>query len=215
MLVGLPTAEAADTVLTLACKGTVTETVMGEEKEPEPISVGLIFNFTKRSVQGFGDGVEIKSWDEVSVRFGHFKKDPVTKNVDQSMGTIDRITGDTNVAAGINPTDAVNVSQLTSLSANLQSQIGGLQSQVNDNDRRLRDGVAVAMAAGGVPAVPYGRKFGMFGNIATYDGHGAAGFGMTGVLLDTPNYQVQANGSFGVGFDTSVVGGRGGVAVFW
>ena len=71
------------------------------------------------------------------------------------------------------------------------------------------------MAAGGVPAVPYGRKFGMFGNIATYDGHGAAGFGLTGVLLDTPNYQVQASGSFGVGFDTSVVGGRGGVAVFW
>jgi hypothetical protein len=94
MLVGLSTAEAADTVLTLACKGTVTETVMGEEKQPEPISVGLIFNFTKRSVQGFGYGVEIKSWDEVSVSFGHFKKDPVTKNVDQSMGTIDRITGD-------------------------------------------------------------------------------------------------------------------------
>jgi hypothetical protein len=56
--------------------------------------VGLICNFTKRSVQGFGYGVEIKSWDEVSVRFGHFKKDPETKNADQSMGTIDRITGD-------------------------------------------------------------------------------------------------------------------------
>jgi len=128
----------------------------------------------------------------------------------------------TNVAAGINPTDAVNVSQLSSLSAGfqsqiggLQSQIGGLQSQVNENDRRLRDGVAVAMAAGGVPAVPQGRKFGMFGNVATYDGHGAAGFGLTGVLLETRNYQVQASGSFGVGFDTSVVGGRGGVAVFW
>lgn len=128
----------------------------------------------------------------------------------------------TNVAAGINPTDAVNVGQLNSLSAGfqsqiggLQSQIGGLQSQINQNDRRLRDGVAVAMAAGGVPAVPQGRKFGMFGNVAAYDGHGAAGFGLTGVLLDRPNYQVQVNGSFGVGFDTSVVGARGGVSVFW
>jgi autotransporter adhesin len=121
----------------------------------------------------------------------------------------------TNVAAGINPTDGVNVSQLSSLAAGFQSQVGGLQSQINNNDRRLRDGVAVALAAGGVPAVPYGRKLGVFGNVATYDGHGAAGFGLTGVLLDTKNYQVQGHGSVGIGFDTSVVGGRGGVAVFW
>jgi autotransporter adhesin len=121
----------------------------------------------------------------------------------------------TNVAAGIAPTDAVNVGQLNSVAAGFQSQIGGLQSQITENDRRLRDGVAVAMAAGGVPAVPAGRRLGMFGNVATYDGHGAAGGGLTGVLLETRGYQVQAHGSFGVGFDTSVVGGRGGVAVFW
>ena len=35
------------------------------------------------------------------------------------------------------------------------------------------------MAAGGVPAVPQGRKVGLFGNIATYDGHGAAGVGIS------------------------------------
>ena len=109
----------------------------------------------------------------------------------------------------------MNVSQLQSLSAGFQLQIGGLQSQIIQNDRRLRDGVAVAMAAGGVPAVPQGRKFGIYGNVAGYDGHGAAGFGLTGVLLETRNYQVQASGSFGVGFDTNVVGARGGVAVFW
>jgi autotransporter adhesin len=114
----------------------------------------------------------------------------------------------TNVAAGINPTDAVNVGQLNSLSA-------GLQSQINNNDRRLRDGVAVAMAAGGVPTVPQGRRLGVFGNVATYDGHGAAGVGLTGILYETSAYQVQAHGSVGMGFDTSVVGGRGGVAVFW
>ena len=121
----------------------------------------------------------------------------------------------TNVAAGVNPTDAANVGQLSSMAAGFQSQVGGLQSQINDNDRRLRDGVAVAMAAGGVPAVPPGRKVGVFGNVASYDGHGAAGVGLTGVLLETRSYQVQANGSFGVGFDTSVMGGRGGVALFW
>ena len=35
------------------------------------------------------------------------------------------------------------------------------------------------MAAGGVPAVPTGRRIGVFGNIAAYDGHGAAGIGIT------------------------------------
>jgi hypothetical protein len=114
----------------------------------------------------------------------------------------------TNVAAGISPTDAVNVSQLNSLSANFQRQITGV-------DNRLRDGVAVAMAAGGVPSVPQGRRFGVFGNVAGYDGHGAFGAGLTGVLYETKAYQVQAHASAGVGFDTSVVGARGGVAVFW
>ena len=49
----------------------------------------------------------------------------------------------------------------------------------------------------------------------TYDGHGAAGVGLTGVLYETRGYQVQANGAVGVGFDTSVVGARGGIGVFW
>src|SRR5262249_12587663 len=111
----------------------------------------------------------------------------------------------TNVAAGINPTDAVNVSQLSSLSAGFQSQIGGLQSQINNVDRRLRDGVAVSMAAGGVPAGPQGRKGGVFGNTATYDGPRAAGVGRTGGVYEKQGHQVQANGSVGVGFDTSVI----------
>lgn len=121
----------------------------------------------------------------------------------------------TNVAAGISPTDAVNVGQLNSVATGLQSQIGGLTTQIDGVDRRLRDGVALAMAAGGVPAIPQGRKLGVFGNVATYDGHGAAGLGVAGVLMETRAYQLQANGSVGVGFDTNVVGARGGVALFW
>ena len=39
---GLGAAQAADTTLTLACQGTVTETMMEEEKKPEPISMGII-----------------------------------------------------------------------------------------------------------------------------------------------------------------------------
>ena len=40
------TAEAADETLPLACQGTVTETMMEEEKKPEPISMGILVNFT-------------------------------------------------------------------------------------------------------------------------------------------------------------------------
>jgi len=100
------------------------------------------------------------------------------------------------------------VSQLNSLSANFQSQINNL-------DNRLSEGVALAMAAGGVPSVPQGRRLGVFGNLAAFSGHGAGAVGLTGVLYETRDYQIQAHGSVGVGFDTNVVGGRAGVALFW
>jgi hypothetical protein len=69
MLAGLLTAQAADTTLTLACQGTVAETMMGEENKPEPISMGIILNFTSRTVQGFGTPVKITAWDDVIVKF--------------------------------------------------------------------------------------------------------------------------------------------------
>jgi hypothetical protein len=53
MLVGLPTVQAADTTLTLACQGTTSDG-MSEGAKREPISMGIIVNFTTRTVQGFG-----------------------------------------------------------------------------------------------------------------------------------------------------------------
>jgi hypothetical protein len=53
-MVAGPTAQAADTTLTLACQGTVTIKVNGGEfsdYEPDAISMGLIVNFTARRVQ--------------------------------------------------------------------------------------------------------------------------------------------------------------------
>jgi hypothetical protein len=46
------TALAADTTLTLACKGTTTDTAK-EDSKPEPFSMGIIVNFTTRTVTGF------------------------------------------------------------------------------------------------------------------------------------------------------------------
>ncbi len=51
-MVASPTAQAADTTLTLACQGTVISDL--ENAKPEPVSMGIIVNFTNRTVQGFG-----------------------------------------------------------------------------------------------------------------------------------------------------------------
>jgi len=48
------TAQAADETLTLACQSTTTA---GTEDKPEPISMGIIVNFTKKTVHGFGDPI--------------------------------------------------------------------------------------------------------------------------------------------------------------
>jgi trimeric autotransporter adhesin len=69
----------------------------------------------------------------------------------------------TNVAAGINPTDAVNVSQLSSMGSGFQSQINGLQSQVSTLSAAIstvqteeRRGIAAtaAMAVTMTPSAP-------------------------------------------------------------
>jgi trimeric autotransporter adhesin len=52
----------------------------------------------------------------------------------------------TNVAPGINQTDAVNVSQLQSFTAGFQSQISGLQQQIFANNIEARRGIAAAAA---------------------------------------------------------------------
>jgi hypothetical protein len=96
MLVALPAAQAADTTLTLACKGTTTVTTM----EPEPVSMGIIVNFTKRTVQGFGTPdlmdypAKITAWNEVTVVFGgseYFFNGTQRASI---KGSIDRVTGD-------------------------------------------------------------------------------------------------------------------------
>jgi hypothetical protein len=97
MLVALSTAQGADTVLTLACQRTMTDAVM-EGGKPQPLSMGLILNFTNRTVQGFGTPglidypIKITAWNEVTVTFqGSHTLSPTRLN---TWGTIDRVTGD-------------------------------------------------------------------------------------------------------------------------
>jgi len=102
MLVGLPTAQAADETLTLACQGT---TRLGNAK-PEPISMGIIVNFTNQTVQSFGAPgvldypVKITASNDVTIAFLGTDE----KHGSSIRGSIDRVTGD--VEATSTMTDA-------------------------------------------------------------------------------------------------------------
>jgi hypothetical protein len=117
MLVGLPTAQAADTTLTLACQGTTTAGT--EDAKPEPISMGIIVNFTKKTVHGFGDPffgeqlIKITGITETAVYLG--SSDKFSQTISQSvMGAIDRVTGD--VWADFTSTDTKTGKTITSTS---------------------------------------------------------------------------------------------------
>jgi hypothetical protein len=97
------TAEAADETLPLACQGTVTETMMEEEKKPEPISMGILVNFTISTVQGFGNPdpnedfpIKITRVNEATIFFQGKRPDNAKATDRRIEGTIDRVTGDVN-----------------------------------------------------------------------------------------------------------------------
>nr|WP_301280510.1 YadA-like family protein [Collimonas arenae] len=85
-----------------------------------------------------------------------------------SPGSERRIT---NVAPGINPTDAVNVSQLT----NVQNQVGNVQ-------RIAYSGVAMAGALSGLPQVEPGKIFSLGAGLGNYAGYTALAIGMSARL---------------------------------
>jgi len=105
LALGLLAAHAAEPTgtLTLACEGTTTDTV-GPDAKPEPISMGVVVNFTTRTVQGFGSGlldypVEITAVNEVIIAFGGASK---PNNVGQHSiisGAEDLVTGELGVTS--------------------------------------------------------------------------------------------------------------------
>lgn len=94
MVACLPTtAQAADQTLTLACQGT---TMFGTKSEP--ISMGIIVDFTNHTVHGFGYPgaggrvdfpVKITGMNEVTVAF--YGSNQTGESI---TGSIDRVTGD-------------------------------------------------------------------------------------------------------------------------
>jgi hypothetical protein len=116
LLVVLSSAQADDTVLTLACQGTTTITTTKDTK-PEPVSKGIVVDFANNTVQGFGDPlgrvevpVKITRANEVSISFTGASR--VLDVINWSIyGTIDRITGDaeaTSMQTNVNTSNVVS-----------------------------------------------------------------------------------------------------------
>lgn len=91
MLVGLSTALAADTTLTLACQGTATSGLV--DAKPGPISMGIIVNFTDQTLTAgfmprlgsFGE-IKIGPVNETTVGFAG-----MNKSGEGLSGSIDRV----------------------------------------------------------------------------------------------------------------------------
>jgi hypothetical protein len=102
-----------------------------------------------------------------------------------SAGNERRIT---NVAAGISPTDAVNVGQLT-------GQIGGLQTQINDNRWEARGGIALALASGGLRFDDRPGKLSVAGSYGNFKGVSGLAVGLGYAATGRVRFQATVSGS--------------------
>ena len=116
IVAGLPMlAQAAEpATLTLTCKGTATiRADYPLQSKPQPLSMGLIVNFTTRTIDGtgrqrpyvFDDQLQITEWNEVTVIFRGFSQF-LSKNIN---GSVDRMTGDVGMLA-TSKTEAIDYS---------------------------------------------------------------------------------------------------------
>jgi trimeric autotransporter adhesin len=102
----------------------------------------------------------------------------------------------TNLAPGVNPTDAVTMSQLNSV----VGQIGLVQ-------RVAYSGVAMSGALSGLPQVEVGKKFSVGLGLGNYAGYSALAFGVSARIGE--NVVVKFGASTATGSQTMVNGGLG------
>ena len=97
------TAQAQETTLTLACKGMTSAPMIPDEK-PQPISMGIVVNFSARTVQGFvvpefEFPVKITAANDVRIAFSGEQQLP--SSVHNIFGSMDRVTGDVEATSSI------------------------------------------------------------------------------------------------------------------
>ncbi|WP_246025068.1 YadA family autotransporter adhesin [Paraburkholderia dinghuensis] len=104
-----------------------------------------------------------------------------------SQGSERRIT---NVADGVNPTDAANVGQLN-------RAVGGIQNQINEVARNAYSGVAAATALATIPEVAVDNNFSFGIGTANYAGYQAVAFSSTARI--TQNVKVKGGVAISAG----------------
>ena len=92
----------------------------------------------------------------------------------------------TNVAPGVNPTDAVNVAQLQ-----------GVQQNINDVARAAYSGVAMAGALAGLPQVEQGKTFQIAAGVGNYAGYSAIAIGASARVTQNTIIKVGASATDG------------------
>ena len=113
-----------------------------------------------------------------SVAIGNNSNDAGRANV-VSMGSTGAERQITNVAAGTEGTDAVNLNQLNQMGAQINNQFGNLQHQIDVNRREANAGTAGAMAMAGMPQAYQPGKNMVAAGAATYRGETALAVGMS------------------------------------
>jgi hypothetical protein len=118
------TARAQPAALTLACKGTTTDSALPDEKSP--FSMGMIVNFITRLIQGFGTPglidypVKITGADDVTIVFGG-SQEILGGSRHSINGSIDRVTGDVEATTMLSDPKTGKTISTTTLRASLQA----------------------------------------------------------------------------------------------
>jgi len=107
-----------------------------------------------------------------------------------------------NVAAGVAPSDAVNMQQLTAVSTsvtNMGNRVASLETLVQNVNLDLRKldrmagrGVAIATAIASVPPIGDGQKVGIGIGMGTYDGRTAFSAAIIGRISDHAQFRINA-----------------------
>ena len=128
-----------------------------------------------------------------------------------SVGSATTTRRITNVSAGVNANDAVNVSQLNTAVNGLQGQINGVQGQLNGVQNQVYDlrrstgfGIAGSTAIAMIPGLQGDQRFALGIGIGGFDDYQAVGLGFTGRIDD--NFTLKAGASLSEGQSTYGVG---------
>lgn len=115
----------------------------------------------------------------------------------------------TNVAPGVDATDAVNVNQLRDFAGSVNNSFNNLNHRINDVADDANAGVSSAMAMAALPQAYIPGKSMLTGGIASYNGEGAVAVGLSKLsdngrwvlkVSGTADTQGNAGGAVGAGF---------------